>query len=81
MVKLYQEGEYIVNKATDLDWLMHKQRGTRIYNINNGPKHALLQSLKESDEFMIIRDYVGEKESEFSIIVKDGDEYYFKSTK
>ena len=76
-----QEDKYIINKATDLDWLMHKQRGTRIYNISNGPKHALLQSLKESDEFMIIRDYVGEKESEFSVIVKDGDEYYFKSTK
>ena len=76
-----QEDKYIINKATDLDWLMHKQRGTRIYNISNGPKHALLQSLKESDEFMIIRDYVGEKESEFSIIVKDGDEFYFKSTK
>lgn len=76
-----QEDKYIVNKATELDWLMHKQRGTRIYNISNGPKHDLLLTLKESDEFMIIRDYVGEKESEFSIIVKDGDEFYFKSTK
>lgn len=79
---IQEKEQYIINEANELDWLMHKERGTRVYTLKDAPKHELLQTLKESDEFMIIRDYVGEKESEFSIIVKDEDnKYYFKSTK
>lgn len=73
-----EEKGFIVTKAAGTDWYMHKDTKT-VKNTSNGEVlNEMFKYLPEDKEYMVIRDYKrDENEYEFSIILKDGNKYYF----
>lgn len=64
----------IVNEASGTDWYMHKQ--TKEIK-KGGAGRKILKLLPKESQYMIISEIKSDKESEFSIIVKHEDKYYF----
>ena len=74
--KLLKEG-YIVNESNGLDWEMHKDTKDVLKTVKTNDANTMFKYIPEDKEYMVIRNYKSDNEYEYSIIVKDEDEYYF----
>lgn len=68
--------KYIVNESDSMDWAMYSSTFP-IQKADKSSGRDMINRLNEGTEYMIIKDYESDKESELSIIVKDRDDYYF----
>lgn len=73
---LEKEG-FIVTDAKGDDWSMHKVTKPVLIAGKDAPINKLTESVGDSTEYMIVRDYKSDKEYEFSLLIKEEGQYYF----
>lgn len=77
MNKLQEKG-YIVNDADGLDWAMHQDTKKVLITDGSVDVNKMFKYIPKNKEYMIVRNYYkDDKEYEFSIILKDKENYYF----
>lgn len=74
--KLIEKG-YIVNDSNGLDWVMHKSNKEVKVSGIGAKLNNMFDYIPDGKEYMVIRDFRDDKEYEFSIILKDEDDYLF----
>lgn len=78
-MKILENENYIIGRANEADWKMHKDRHatlTESETVSSNVKDMIEQLDKET-EYMIIRDYEDDKEFEASLIIHCDGKYYF----